>query len=103
MNKNDDLEVYHVIDRHFGKEKECPACFGNKARLSQYNSNSTGKYRKIRVRDKMMSPISMGSFRNFGRDLSSFNLKDSGSYRYFGEPLNMKKRSFLILYGYFNQ
>ena len=118
LDDKDNKDLYshnsiHLIDKHYGLEKDCPLCraFQMRKLKDDYNTMNfirTMKYRKLKMSEKMpriLSPNSFGFINGGDKDYSTLSRNRNSSARkseYIDEYSQIKK-NFVVLIDYFNQ
>ncbi len=103
----------HLIDKHYGLEKDCPLCraFQMKKLKDDYNTMNyikSMKYKKLKISENMprlLSPNSFGFINGNERDYSSLSRNRISSTKksdYIDEYSQIKK-NFVVVFDYFNQ
>ena len=107
-NNNNNNKNIHLVDKHYGLEKDCPLCraFQMKKLKDEFNSMNyikSMKYKKLKIYENMPRILSPNSF-GFERDYSSLSRNRNSSTRkseYIDEYSQIKK-NFVAVFDYFN-
>ena len=104
-----EINKIHLIEKHYGNEKDCPICrtFKMKEEETEMNFMKTTKYNKLRVMDKnsgMFSPNSTTSVntKNDFAMMSRNRINSSKKSLNENESAQIKK-NFNVLFDYFMQ
>ena len=106
---NDNL---HLVDKHYGLEKDCPLCRAFKMRISKDDLNTINyiksmKYKKLNIYEnhqKLFSPNSFGLINGSEKDYSSLSRNRNTSARKseYLDEYSQIRRNFVVLFDYFN-
>ena len=111
-NQKDDIQNYHLIERHYGLEKDCPICRAfqmRKINKDPYDTNTNTKsmiYQNLDLGSSRMSQHSHSFINLFRNDISylSKNTKRNNSalnINYLEEYPLIRRKTFI--YDYFKQ
>ena len=106
---NDNL---HLVEKHYGLEKDCPLCRAFKMKISKDDLNTMNyiksmKYQKLKIsenRPKLLSPNSFGLINGSEKDYSSLSRNRNSSARKseYLDEYSQIRRNFVVLFDYFN-
>ena len=109
LNKNKNNNI-HLVDKHYGLEKDCPICraFQMKKLNDDFNSVNyikSMKYKKLKINENMprlLSPNSFGFINE--RDYSSLSRNRNSSARKseYIDEYSQIRRNFVAVFDYFN-
>ena len=106
---NDNL---HLVEKHYGLEKDCPLCRAFKMKISKDELNTINyiksmRYKKLKINEnipKLFSPNSFGFINGSDKDYSSLSRNRNSSARKseYLDEYSQIRRNFVVLFDYFN-
>ena len=103
----------HIIEKHYGAEKDCPICrvfIYKKEEENDISSSKTARYNKLRGHNKSTSMFSINSQTNISNNKKDFlftnrnRINSSKKSENFQENQSSQiNRNFNILFDYFRQ
>ena len=106
-NKNNNI---HLVDKHYGLEKDCPICRAFQMKILNDDFNSVNyiksmKYKKLKINEnlpRVLSPNSFGFINE--RDYSSLsrNRNSSAGKSEYVDEYSQIRRNFVAVFDYFN-